>query len=122
MPKKILIVDDESPIAELISDFCAALGFETRVFSGEKDILSEIHAYKPDLITLDLVMPGLSGFEILDLLKKDPEAAKVPVIVVSTIAGNIAAEDVLWSQAKAVLAKPLQMDKLKSSIQEALVP
>ena len=121
MSKKILVVDDESPIAEMISDFCAALGFETKVLDGPQDILEVVKSFKPDLITLDLVMPNLSGFEVIEMLKKDPEASKIPVIVVSTIAGSISAEDVIWSQAKAILAKPLHMERLKSTIEQALV-
>lgn len=120
MTKKILVVDDESPIAEMISDFCAALGFETRVLNGAQDILPVVRSFKPDIITLDLVMPNLSGFDVIEILKKDPETAHIPVIVVSTIAANISTDDAIWKQAKAVLAKPLHMDRLKHTIEQAL--
>ena len=117
--KRILIVDDEQPIADLIGDFCVLLGFETRILNGGEDILEEVKAFRPDLITMDLVMPELSGLEVIEMLKADPETKNIPIVVVSAFVGSSSAEDIL-SHCRGILAKPLHVHELKEKIDAVL--
>lgn len=117
--KKILILDDESPIAELIGDFCGLLGFETKVLNSGENIVQVVREFQPDLITLDMVMPGMSGLEVLEVLKTDEDTKVIPVIIISSIANNLAMEG-LVNQCKGILAKPIHMDKLQEKINKAL--
>lgn len=117
--KKILVVDDESRIADMISDFCIAFGFETKILNGGKNIVEVIKSYSPDLITLDLLMPGLSGFEILRELKANEETKSIPIVIISSIASTISAEEVS-KKCLGILSKPLKMQNLKQTLEKAL--
>ena len=113
--KKVLVVDDESPIADMISDFCQSFGFDAKTMNSGEDALEAVKSYRPDLITLDLIMTDLSGLEVLEMLKGDEETRKVPVIVISALANAGAAKEVL-KLSQGFLPKPLKMDVLEEKI------
>ena len=117
--KRILVVDDESPIAEMISDFCRSFGFDTRTVYCGGDALREVKSYRPDLITLDLIMTEFSGLEVLQALKGDEGTRNIPVLVISALANSEEAGDALKLY-QGVLAKPLKMDDLESKIAQML--
>ncbi|WP_051321591.1 response regulator [Chrysiogenes arsenatis] len=84
----VLIIDDTEDSRELIRDYLQE--FSLTIFTaetGEKG-LKMARELRPSLITLDIMMPGLNGWEVLRRLKKDPETAAIPVVVVSNIADN----------------------------------
>jgi len=83
MPKRILIVDDEPDAISYISSVLEDNGYE--YLSAENGVqgLELAQKEKPDMILLDLIMPGKSGILMFQELKKDPELGKIPVIVVS---------------------------------------
>ena len=84
--RRILVVDDDRDMAELIRHHLEEEGFEvTLAFSGE-DALWLAREFKPDLITLDVRLGDMDGFEVLERLKKDDETAHIPVVIVSVVA------------------------------------
>ena len=77
---KILIVDDEKHIAELISLYLTKEGFETReVYYGRK-AMDEFYSFKPELVLLDLMLPGVDGFQICTTIRKNSD---VPIIMLT---------------------------------------
>ncbi len=85
---KVLVVDDERDSRVLIQHFLEEFG--CRVFtadSGEEG-LELARRHQPDLMTLDLIMPGMTGWEVLRMMKSDPELRAIPVVVVSVVAGE----------------------------------
>ncbi len=85
---KVLVVDDEQDSRDLMAHYLEELG--CRVFtatSGEEGI-GAAREHAPDLITLDLMMPGMSGWDVLKSLKEDRELRRIPVVVVSIVAGE----------------------------------
>ena len=79
MSNRILIVDDEPDLASMMAEMLNDAGYTTRIFDNGREAITEIHADPPDLLLLDVNMPGLDGFEVAALLKADPEvAAKLP--------------------------------------------
>jgi DNA-binding response OmpR family regulator len=85
-PKKtILIVEDDKFLRELISRKLSGEGFEAlEAVDGEEGI-KKIKEGKPDLILLDLILPGIDGFEVLARLREDPEISSIPVIILSNL-------------------------------------
>jgi CheY-like chemotaxis protein len=77
----VLIVDDDEVARYLLRGLLAQTGFRIAEAKGGNEGLRHARQYKPDLIILDLSMPDLSGFEVIDNLKQDPETAKIPVII-----------------------------------------
>lgn len=82
MSKRIMIVDDEMDVVETAKLRLEASGYEVATSCGEKS-LKDIQNCKPDLILLDVMMPGLDGFAVIRELKRNPDLSKVPVIIFS---------------------------------------
>ncbi|RWZ78589.1 MAG: response regulator [Candidatus Microsaccharimonas sossegonensis] len=83
--KKILLVEDDEALASVYKSRLNLEGFDTRgVFNGE-DALSAAMDFKPDLILLDAMMPKISGFDVLDILRNTPETAKIRVIMLTAL-------------------------------------
>lgn len=79
----VTIVEDDSILSKYLYHECTDAGLTTRfAFSGESG-LEEIRANPPDLVLLDIIMPGKSGLEVLAEMRKDPNIAHIPVIVMS---------------------------------------
>ena len=79
----ILVVDDEEDILELVSYNLAKAGYRvTKAASGE-EALKSARAKPPDLVLLDLMLPGVDGFEVCNTLKRDPRTANVPVVMLT---------------------------------------
>ncbi|VAW34564.1 hypothetical protein MNBD_CHLOROFLEXI01-4531 [hydrothermal vent metagenome] len=80
MQKKILIIDDEFPMRYLIEHQLKREGFTVTLAKDGKDGLTAVSRHKPDLVVLDVMMPGMDGFEVCQQLKSTPETSQIPVI------------------------------------------
>jgi len=85
MAKTILIVEDDKFLRELIAQKLTQEGYEVlEAIDGETGI-KNVKEEKPDLVLLDLILPGIDGFEVLSRMKDDEELAKIPVIILSNL-------------------------------------
>lgn len=83
--KKILLVEDDEALAAVYKSRLDIEGFETKgVYNGE-EALAAATAFKPDLILLDAMMPKISGFDVLDILRNTPETAQIKVIMLTAL-------------------------------------
>ena len=82
---KVLLVDDDPTTRNLISHFLRKENFIVDKAAGGTEGLAKARSGKPDLLVLDVVVPGMNGFELLSLLKKDPETASIPVLILSSL-------------------------------------
>jgi two-component system phosphate regulon response regulator PhoB len=82
-PARILIVEDERDIAALVAYHLAKEGYRVRTAEGGAEALDAIARERPDLVVLDLMLPGFSGYDILGELRRRPELADVPVVVLT---------------------------------------
>ncbi len=83
---KILIAEDDRFIAQVYLTKLSLEGFETVLVSDGRDVIPHMIKDKPDLLLLDLMMPGKSGFDVLRDLQRDPELKKIPVLVITALA------------------------------------
>jgi len=81
--KTVLIIDDDPQAIKLVSSYMAGSGYQLLSASGGHDGLIMARHHRPDLILLDLMMPDMSGFEVIDKLKSDSSTAAIPVIIVT---------------------------------------
>ncbi len=88
MPKRITVVEDETAIAEILQYNLEQAGFEVEVLAEGDLALVTIRRRVPDLILLDLMLPGLDGLELTRLLKRDPKTAAVPLIMLTARDGE----------------------------------
>ena len=114
--KTVLVVDDERPIATLLARLAQGEGARTEVAYNGREALEKIRAHKPDLVLLDLIMPIMSGEELLAIMETDPALQDVPVIVISTKAavGSGVEREVPHLQ------KPFEPSQVKALIRQAL--
>jgi CheY-like chemotaxis protein len=80
-PGRVLIADDEAHIRELLRDFLAGVGYEVLAVATGAEALAAVPTFQPDVILLDMLMPGLSGRDVLDALRRT--GVTVPVILIS---------------------------------------
>jgi CheY-like chemotaxis protein len=109
--KKVLVVDDDPALAELIAEFCSLTGFESRYVTGGLEALDAAAEWRPDLITLDIEMPGIDGIETLKMLQSRPQTSRIPVVIISVVAKG-ALEEGQLKGARKVFEKPLSFERL----------
>jgi len=83
MPKKILAVDDERHIVRLVQVNLERAGYEVVTAFDGKDALEKVESENPDLVVLDVMMPYMDGFEVLQNLRKNPSTRELPVIMLT---------------------------------------
>ncbi len=86
MPERILIIDDEPDVVAYLAAVLEDEGFAVACAGSGEAGLEQARADKPDLITLDVTMPGMSGVEVLTELRRDSALAAVPVIIITGVA------------------------------------
>jgi DNA-binding response OmpR family regulator len=85
MEKSILVVEDDRFLRELMSQKLIKEGFKTiQAVNGEEG-LKKIKEEKPGVVLLDLILPGIDGFEVLSRVKADPEISQTPIIILSNL-------------------------------------
>lgn len=108
--KRILVCDDDEGIAEVMRIMLEGAGYTVNIVNNGKSIQKKVAVFKPDLILLDIWMPGIDGKEITKLLKKEKSSSKIPIIVVSALNDTKKIAD--DSGADGFLPKPFDMDTL----------
>lgn len=88
MAKRVLVVDDEMHLRLYIKAVFESAGYETAMAKNGEEGLARAREFLPDLVSLDLMMPGEGGIRLYRNLRSDPELGRVPVMVVSAIAGG----------------------------------
>ena len=83
--KKILLVEDDQGLASVYKTRLQAEGFDVKHVPNGEDAISQTLEYKPDLILLDVMMPKISGFDVLDILRNTPETANVRIIMMTAL-------------------------------------
>jgi DNA-binding response OmpR family regulator len=83
MASRILIVEDDPDIAQLVARYLDKAGFKTELAANGREALQAIGAHRPDLIVLDLMLPQIDGLEICRMVRTDPASANVPIIMLT---------------------------------------
>src|SRR5688572_19782081 len=83
--RKILLVEDDDNLASVYETRLQAEGFDIKRVPNGEDALAAAVAYKPDLILLDVMMPKVSGFDVLDILRNTPDTANIKIIMLTAL-------------------------------------
>ncbi len=84
-PKKILLVEDDDALANVYVTRLQVEGFDVRRVTNGEDALASALEYHPDLVLLDVMMPKVSGLEVLDILRNTPQTTNVKVIMLTAL-------------------------------------
>ena len=118
---KVLIVEDTLSELELMSHYLRESGYTVINAIGAKEALDKVSEEKPDVIITDVVMPGMSGFELCRRLKTHPATEKVPIVICSSKDQEI---DRLWGMkqgADAYITKPFTREQILRAIKSVAV-
>ena len=113
--RKVLVVDDEPEIAELITVHLEPYEVETTVAHSGAEALEHLRRERFDAMTLDILMPGMSGFDVLDEVRADPELSRTSVVFVSVYSGRSALAGE-WT-----VAKPIDAEQLTDALGSAVL-
>jgi two-component system phosphate regulon response regulator PhoB len=84
-PKRILLVEDDDALANVYQTRLQGEGFDVRRVSNGEEALAAALSYHPDLVLLDIMMPKVSGFDVLDILRNTPETANLKIIMLTAL-------------------------------------
>ncbi len=118
--RTILIVDDEADQRRLLGSFVESLGFLAREASSAEDALESIRSRAPDMVLLDVRLPGMSGIEALAEIRRI--ADRLPVLLITAFADLRQAVAAVKSGADDYMAKPVDLDELEAAIFDAIGP
>ncbi|MGD8428809.1 MAG: response regulator [Ectothiorhodospiraceae bacterium] len=117
---RILIVDDSPTETHVLKTTLERHGFDVTVAEDGEQGMDKARAEKPDVILMDIVMPGVNGFQATRKLSKDPETSAIPIVMISTKTQDT---DRIWAKRQGALdyiAKPVTEDELLKKINAAL--
>jgi len=119
-PRTILVADDEAAQRRLLCGFVESLGFRAQEASSAEEALEMIRGHAPDMVLLDVRLPGMSGIEALAEIRK--MADKLPVLLITAYADLRQAVAAVKGGADDYLAKPVDLDELETAISDAIGP
>jgi len=119
-PARILIVDDERQNRQLLEVLLLADGYELDTAGSAEEALAAVRRQRPDLILLDIMMPGMDGYTVFDNLKKDSRTREVPVVMLTAKAIILHTPKDFFYGLYGFLAKPFSKQQLLKVVSEAL--
>lgn len=112
----ILCVDDEAPVLQLFKEWLAGSGYEVLTAESGAEALQSIRTVLPDLILMDVVMPGMDGYALCAQLQAQEETSNIPVVFVSILAGERDQARALALGAVDYLVKPMEQKQLLDTV------
>lgn len=116
----VMIADDDRVFNRLVQDHLQKAGFATRAVYDATQTWTQVVATPPELLILDVNMPGGTGLEVLKKMKRLPHTAHIPVVVVTAVSDPALLGLVREHNPEALLTKPLQMTQLDEQIARLL--
>src|SRR3989344_8464977 len=119
---KILIVEDDPLMLRMYQKIFTLEQYEVEVATNGEEALEKVHAGKPTIILLDIMMPKMNGLQVLDKLKSDPDLKKIPVIMLTNLAGQSDAETAIAKGAvKYIVKSEYEPKQVANMVKEVLV-
>ena len=116
VPEKIIIVEDQPEVADILEEMLSIDGYQMIKIHSSTGALDVIRAEKPDLVLLDIMMPDVSGLEVLKFMRREPGLQQIPVVIVSAKTLPIDIRTGLDAGATAYLTKPVDVDRLRRTV------
>jgi CheY-like chemotaxis protein len=114
--KPVLVVDDEREIREAISEILREEGYDVVAAADGREALLRLREFHPSLVLLDLMMPGMNGWEFRAEQMGDPSVSSIPVIIVSALGNDTSL------RAQSTIEKPFDLGHLLSEVKRLAIP
>jgi two-component system, cell cycle response regulator DivK len=119
-PTRVLLVEDNELNRDMLSRRLARRGFHVVTAVDGEAAIQQTNEIKPDLILMDMGLPGLNGWDATRRIKANPETNAIPVIALTAHAMNVDREQALAAGCDAFETKPVELDRLLSTIRNLL--
>ena len=118
-----LVIDDVRQMADSLCQMLQLLEVQARPAYGVRAGLLALNEFKPDVVFLDLNMPGVSGFEVLAYVRRDPRFENIPVVVVTSDDQSITRQRAIEGGALDLIVKPASFEAIEAALKAAkLIP
>jgi CheY-like chemotaxis protein len=117
----VLIVEDDRRTAESLASQVQVLGHTVAVALGPRSALQHLNEVIPDVILMDINMPGVNGLEVLRFLRRDPLTAQVPVVIITAEESPTIKQDAFEAGADAYLLKPPTLDNIERALDHVMI-
>ena len=120
MPKEILIVDDEPSIVVPVQFLMQQQGYTVLVAEDGHDALDMIYKYQPDLVLLDIMLPGIDGYEVCEIVRLNPKLRNVKIIFLTAKGREVEIAQGMALGADAYITKPFSNAELVAKVKSVL--
>lgn len=117
--QKALIIDDNRAMADSMKQMLSLLSIDAQVAYGSRAGIAALQDLTPKIVFLDINMPGVSGFEVMAYLQREPRLESVPVIIVTSDDQDETVTKVAEAEAKGMVIKPVTVEAIESALQKA---
>ena len=121
MAKRVLVVEDNELNLKLFCDLLRAHGFTTEPVRDWRDAVAAARAFEPDLAIMDIQLPHVSGYELIQQMKLDADLRSIPIMAVTAYAGHEDEERIRAAGANAYVSKPISLARFMEEVR-ALLP
>lgn len=118
--RRVLLIEDNDVNRMLLSDYLSYCGYEVQSLSDGSALFTTIEKFQPELVLLDLKLPDIDGYVLLEQIQQKPNLSKIPIIVVSAFAFKADKERAINLGAKHYFVKPINLTDLLFTIEEEL--
>lgn len=119
---RVLVIDDESVVGTVLRYAVAGAGHEVVMAEGGRSGIDMARSAHPDLIVLDLMMPAVSGYDVLETLRHDDATREVPILVLTAVVMSRERERCLSEGADMVMTKPFDPKDVAEAVEILLTP
>jgi len=123
--KKIMLVDDDPDFVDAVKTVLESADYEVNVAYDGEECMEKLKGFLPDLIVLDVMMPGKNGYEVCEELKKHDEFVDIPVILLTAVASRVSTSKYTHAMGMSTMAddyipKPVQPEELLQRVRDQL--
>jgi two-component system, cell cycle response regulator DivK len=118
--KRILVVEDNDLNRKLFCDLLKANGFAVEPVADGREAIARARSFVPNLVIMDIQLPNVSGLELIEALKGDPELRLIPVLAVTAYAGKGDEERIRDAGAEGYLAKPVSITPFMAAVHKLI--
>lgn len=119
--KRVLVVEDNELNLKLFCDLLRAHGFAVEPVKDGREAVARTRAFAPDLVVMDIQMPYVTGLELIQQMKLDPQLRAIPIMAVTAYAGHEDEERIRAAGANAYVSKPISLGRFMEEVR-GLVP
>ncbi|MBH0114749.1 response regulator [Novosphingobium sp. YJ-S2-02] len=120
MAKRILVVEDNNLNRKLFCDVLTSQGYEVEPVADGLDALDRARDFIPDLVIMDIQLPNVSGLDLIESAKRDPQLREIPMLAVTAYAGKGDEERIREAGAEGYLAKPVSIGPFMQAVRSLI--